>query len=159
MIVLILYVIGLVVEGRRGVVPGGLVGSRVHRHVGFFLLRFALWPLVGRETLGLAIMMMPGCRVMRVQVLAAVRLPHESRCVINLPSAHQLLFTHSAVLNRDQVRRGRLTRGNDGSQWHLSQVLRLIGQTIRKDIDQNLAFQRDDGLLLGPARRIEELRN
>ena len=95
---------------------------------------------------------------MCVQVLTAVRLPHESRCVINLPTAHQLLFTHGTVLNRDQVCRSRLTC-SDGSQRHLGQVLGLVGQTIRENVDQDLTFQRDDRLLLSPAGRIEELRN
>ena len=48
---------------------------------------------------------------MRVVVLAAIWLSDEGRCVVDLPSVHELLLAHRSVLDRDQVRRVCIRRG------------------------------------------------
>ena len=48
---------------------------------------------------------------MRVVVLAAIWLSDEGRCVVDLPSVHELLLAHRSVLDRNQVRWVCIRRG------------------------------------------------
>ena len=88
---------------------------------------------------------------------AAVALSHEGRSVVHLCPTKQLLLAPLSLLDRLHVVRGSsnilfvfeshcerlLTRDR---RSHLRQVLRLVGESVAKNIDDELALLGDHGV-------------